>query len=70
VSFPEGTPYAVAFEPKTKLDVYTNDVTLTAHVKAVPGNYTLKAALHYQACDQAACYPPKTLTLQQPFTAK
>jgi DsbC/DsbD-like thiol-disulfide interchange protein len=70
VSFPEGTPYAFAFEPKTKLDVYTNDVTLTAHVKAAPGNYTLKAALHYQACDQAACYPPKTLALQQPFTAK
>jgi len=70
VSFPEGTPYAFAFEPKTKLDVYSGDVTLTAHVKAAPGNYTLKAALHYQACDQSACYPPKTLALQQPFTAK
>lgn len=70
VDFPEGTPYSFAFEPKTKLDVYTGDLTLTAHVKAKPGNYTLKAALHYQACDQAACYPPKTLPLEQPFTAK
>ena len=70
VSFPEGTPYAFAFEPKQKLDVYTGDVTLTAHVKAAPGDHTLKAALHYQACDQAACYPPKTLALEQPFTAK
>jgi DsbC/DsbD-like thiol-disulfide interchange protein len=70
VSFPTGTPYAFAFEPKTKLDVYTGDVTLTAHVKAKPGTYTLKAALHYQACDQAACYPPKTLPLEQPFIAK
>jgi hypothetical protein len=70
VTFPDGTPYAFAFEPKQKLDVYTGDVTLTAHVKAAPGNYTLRAALHYQACDQAACYPPKTLALEQPFTAK
>ena len=70
VSFPAGTPYSFAFEPKTKLDVYTGDVTLTAHVKAKPGSYTLKAALHYQACDQAACYPPKTLPIEQPFTAK
>jgi DsbC/DsbD-like thiol-disulfide interchange protein len=71
VDFPTGTPYAFAFEPKTKLDVYTGDVTLTAHIKAAkPGAYTLKAALHYQACDQAACYPPKTLALEQPFTAK
>ncbi len=70
VDFPAGTAYSFAFEPKTKLDVYTGDVTLTAHLKAKPGAYTLKAALHYQACDQAACYPPKTLALEQSFTAK
>ncbi len=70
VSFPVGTQYSFAFEPNTKLDVYTGDVTLTAHVKAKPGTYTLKAALHYQACDQAACYPPKTLPLEQPFVAR
>lgn len=70
VDFPAGTPYSFAFEPNTKLDVYTGDVALTAHVQAKPGSYTLKAALHYQACDQAACYPPKTLTLEQPFTAR
>ena len=70
VDFPQGTPYSFAFEPKTKLDVYTGPVTLTAHIKAKPGDYVLKGALHYQACDQAACYPPKTLALEQPFTAK
>ena len=70
VSFPTGTPYSFAFEPNTKLDVYTGEVTLTAHVKAQPGPHTLKAALHYQACDQAACYPPKTLAIEQPFIAK
>ncbi len=70
VDFPAGTPFSFAFEPKQKLDVYQGDVVLTAHVTAKPGQHTLKAALHYQACDQAACYPPKTLTIEQPFTAK
>jgi DsbC/DsbD-like thiol-disulfide interchange protein len=70
VDFPAGIPFSFAFEPKQKLDVYQGDVVLTAHITAKPGQHTLKAALHYQACDQAACYPPKTLTIEQPFTAK
>lgn len=70
VDFPVGTPYSFAFDPKEKLDVYTGEFTLTAHIKARPGAYTLKAALHYQACDQAACYPPRLLQVEQAFTAK
>lgn len=70
VDFPTGTPFAFAFEPKQKLDVYQGEVVLTAHLKAAPGEHTLKAELRYQACDQAACYPPKTLAVEQPFTAK
>ncbi|WP_419804419.1 protein-disulfide reductase DsbD N-terminal domain-containing protein [Terriglobus sp.] len=70
VDFPAGQPYSFSFEPQTKLDVYTNDVVLTAHVVAQPGQRTLIAVLKYQACDAAACYPPKTLPVEQPFTAK
>lgn len=70
VDFPEGTPYSFAFEPKNKLDVYTGDFTLVAHLTTKPGPQTLKAALHYQACDAAACYPPKLLPVEQPFTAR
>ncbi len=70
VDFPAGQPYSFSFEPNTKLDVYTGEVTLTAHVTAQPGARSLKGALHYQACDAVACYPPKTLPLEQPFTAK
>ncbi len=70
VDFPVGTPFAFAFEPKQKLDVYQGDVVLMAHVKAATGQHSLKAELRYQACDQAACYPPKTLAVEQPFTAK
>ena len=70
VDFPPGTPYSFAFEPKNKLDVYTGDFTLVAHLNTKPGQQTLKAALHYQACDAAACYPPKLLPVEQPFTAR
>ena len=31
---------------------------------------TIEGALRYQACDHAACYPPKTLPVQVIFTAK
>lgn len=70
VDFPAGEPFSFAFEPKQKLDVYQGDVVLTAHLKAKPGQHTLKAELYYQACDHAACYPPKKLPIEQPYTAK
>jgi hypothetical protein len=70
VDFPAGEPFAFAFEPKQKLDVYHGDVILTAHLKAKPGQHSIKAELYYQACDQAACYPPKKLPVEQPYTAK
>jgi uncharacterized ParB-like nuclease family protein len=70
VDFPAGQPYSFSFEPQTKLDVYTGDVVLTAHVVAQPGQRNLIGVLRYQACDQAACYPPKTLPVEQPFTAR
>ncbi len=70
VDFPQGVPYSFSFEPKEKLDVYTGDFTLTAHLVTKPGQHSIKAALHYQACDAAACYPPKLLPLEQPFAAK
>ncbi len=70
VDFPKGHEYSFAFDPKEKLDVYSGDFVLTAHVMAKPGAHTLKGLLHYQACDQAACYPPKSLPVEVAFTAK
>ncbi len=70
VDFPQGAAYSFSFEPKDKLDVYTGEFVLSAHLTAKPGAHTLKAALRYQACDSAACYPPKMLPVEQPFTAK
>jgi DsbC/DsbD-like thiol-disulfide interchange protein len=70
VDFPKGTEYSFAFDPKEKLDVYTGPFALTLHLTAKPGSHTLKAALRYQACDNAACYPPRLLPIEIPFTAR
>ena len=39
-------------------------------VVAAAGSHTVDGALRYQACDHAACYPPKSLPVQVVFTAK
>lgn len=70
VDFPAGHEYSFANSPKDKLDVYSGDFTLTSHVLAKPGAHTLKAILHYQACDTASCYPPSQIPVELHFTAR
>ena len=65
IDYPEGQDLSFPFSPDEKLNVYTGDFTiaLTVHPlrSVVPGKYALHGVLRYQACDNAACYPPKTL---------
>jgi DsbC/DsbD-like thiol-disulfide interchange protein len=68
--YPAGASYSFSFDPTEKLDVYSGDFTVKLPVVAEAGAHTIDAALRYQACDHAACYPPKTLPLQIIFTAK
>lgn len=68
--YPAGKPYSFSFDPKEKLDVYAGDFTVKLPVTATPGEHVVSAALKYQACDNAACYPPRTLPVQVTFTAK
>jgi DsbC/DsbD-like thiol-disulfide interchange protein len=70
VVYPAGTEYSFSFEPKEKLDVYTGNFTIKIPVTATAGEHTIDGSLRYQACDSAACYPPKTLPIQVIFTAK
>jgi hypothetical protein len=58
-----GTIISLAFDPKTKLSVYTGEFTIQARIVATPGNHLVQAKLHYQACDQNQCMPPKTITV-------
>jgi hypothetical protein len=65
-----GHDFSFSFSPNDKLDVYSGDFTVKLPVVAQAGEHTVDATLRYQACDHAACYPPKSLPLQILFTAK
>lgn len=68
ITYPAGTDMSFPFSPDEKLSVYTGDFSLAVVVRplhnVVPGKYMLRGQLKYQACDNAACYPPKQLPVQ------
>ncbi len=70
LEYPAGTSYSFSFDPTEKLDVYTGAFTVKLPVVAEAGEHTIEATLRYQACDRAACYPPKRLPVEVLFTAK
>ena len=48
---------------KDELLVYSGEFSIEARIVATPGDHLVEANLHYQACDQNACMPPKTITV-------
>jgi len=62
-TYPAGKIISLAFDPKTKLSVYTGDFDIEARIVATPGNHLVQAKLRYQACDKNQCMPPKTITV-------
>jgi hypothetical protein len=67
IEYPAGTDMSFPFSPDEKLNVYSGDFTIAVAVhplhSVVPGKYVMRGVLRYQACDNAACYPPKNLPL-------
>jgi len=70
VQYPAGTSYSFSFDPTEKLDVYSGAFTVKLPVVADAGTHTVDGTLRYQACDHAACYPPRSLPIQVIFTAQ
>ena len=70
VEYSVGKPYQQMGEGAEALDVYSDGFVVRVPVVAAAGAHELKGALLYQACDKAACYPPKKLPLDVVFTAK
>ena len=68
--YPPGQPFSFSFDPKEKVDVYAGAFIVKLPVVATPGEHTMDATLKYQACDNASCYPPRTLPVKILFTAK
>jgi hypothetical protein len=65
IEYPAGEDRNFPFSPDEKLSVYSGDFTIAVAVhplhSVVPGKYVMHGVLRYQACDNAACYPPKKL---------
>ncbi len=65
IQYPTGQDVTFPFSPDESLNVYTGDFTVTLAVhplhSVVPGKYVMHGLLRYQACDNAQCFPPKTL---------
>lgn len=62
-TYPAGANFTLPVDPSEKLSVYTGEFTIDARIVASPGDHLVEAKLHYQACDQNACMPPKTITV-------
>jgi hypothetical protein len=67
ITYPEGQDMSFAFAPDEKLNVYTGDFRVDVLVRPLRtvqvGKYVVRGILKYQACDNAACYPPKQLPI-------
>ena len=65
IIYPEGEQMSFAFAPDEKISVYSGEFDLSVQVRPLssmlPGRYEIRGRLKYQACDKAACFPPKQL---------
>ena len=65
IIYPEGEQMSFAFAPDEKISVYSGEFDLSVQVRPLssmlPGKYEIRGRLRYQACDKAACFPPKQL---------
>ena len=68
VTYPAGSEMSFAFAPEDKLSVYSGEFPVVVEVRplaeVIPAKYMIRGELKYQACDNAACYPPKKLAVQ------
>ena len=62
-TYPAGADFTLPVDPSEKLLVYSGEFSIEARIVAAPGDHLVEAKLHYQACDENACMPPKTITV-------
>jgi len=69
-TYPHGTTFTLPVDPTVKLNVYTGEFVIQARIVAQAGNHLVQGKLRYQACDNNACMPPKTITVPIDVIAK
>jgi len=71
VEYPKGAAFELGQgKDAMALDVYQGEFRVRLKVLAERGGQTLTGALHYQACDDASCFPPKNLPVKVAVNAK
>jgi len=61
--YPAGGEFTLPADPTTRLSVYTGEFTIEARLIASAGDHLVQGRLHYQACDETQCMPPKTIAV-------
>jgi hypothetical protein len=65
-----GSPFRLQIGDGETLDVYQGEFRVTLRLIAPRGPSTLLGSLRYQACDNAACFPPKTIPITVAVTGR
>ncbi len=60
-SYPDGVDLTLPSDPSNKLSVYTGEFVIHAHIVAEAGDHLIEAKLHFQACNNTQCLPPRTI---------
>lgn len=68
--YPLGSHFRLQIGSGEDLDVYQGEFRVALRMEAPKGDSTLSGALRYQACDNAACFPARTLPVKIAITAK
>ena len=68
--YPQGSSFRLAIGDGETLDVYQGEFRVKLRVVVPRGVSTLSGSLHYQACDNAACFPPRNLPVKVTVTGK
>ena len=62
--YPRGSEFRLAIGNGETLDVYQGEFRVTVRLTAAQGASLLTGSLRYQACDNAACFPPRSLPVK------
>jgi hypothetical protein len=62
--YPAGSKFRLPIGEGETLDVYQGEFRVMLRLVVPKGATTLSGSLRYQACDNAACFPPRTLAVK------
>jgi hypothetical protein len=60
-NYPTGSDMTLESDPGNKVSVYTGEFVIQTKLIASAGDHLVEAKLHFQACNNNTCMPPKTI---------